>query len=761
MGMQKKNVLIVEDNEEHLELMCRAFAPDSLFQVFPVSEVGDARAVAENNPLALMLIDYKLTGSKGTDLLDEYADKYPIVIITSFGDQELAVQIMKKGAIDYLVKSAETFLTLPKIARSAIREWNLIQEKKNAENALRQSESQYRLLFENMMSGFILCEAITGDNNLPVDFRILATNSIFEKMIGTNDGRLHGKFISEVMPDISKNIFDFFIKTAYENKTFEFEHYISPLRRHLRYRLFCPQHTQLAAIFEDITIQKQHEHIQHKNTRRMRSQIELGNMKTASRFELFDFALAEAIDLTDSKIGFICFYNEKSRQFTLNSWSNSAMKECSVQDKPIVYDLDNTGLWGEAVRQRKYIITNDYQQPNPFKKGIPEGHVAMIRFMNVPLTRSNEIVLVVAVANKETDYTEADVIQLQLLMESTWEIYERKKVQEELQISEENFRNIFNGSSDPIIISDFQSIILDSNKKFEQMFALNKKENASVTFRMNEESCITWAAMMSQTGRKETPPFELTMQNQSGVWRYFEAVIQLIKYNNQNAVLTMLRDITERKFLENTVLKAVIATEEKERDRIARDLHDGVGPLLSTAKLVLQTHLSMPDGDEKKQLGDKAVNLVSDSITSISEISYNLSPHVLNKYGLIKAIETFIAKIRDGVPVEIRLEHNEPGRMNNTVEIILYRIIIELINNCLKHANAKSVKIEVYKLDDNLEIKYSDNGCGFKVDEKIERPMGMGLKNIINRVRSVNGSVTFHDNNGIEIGINIPNISTL
>jgi GAF domain-containing protein len=90
---------------------------------------------------------------------------------------------------------------------------------------------------------------------------------------------------------------------------------------------------------------------------------------------LLDYALEEAISLTNSTLGYIYFYTEAKREFTLNTWSKSVMEVCSVLDPQRVYQLDQTGLWGEAVRQRRSIAVNDFHAPHPWKKEIGRAHV--------------------------------------------------------------------------------------------------------------------------------------------------------------------------------------------------------------------------------------------------------------------------------------------------------------------------------------------------------------------------------------------------
>jgi PAS domain S-box-containing protein len=126
--------------------------------------------------------------------------------------------------------------------------------------------------------------------------------------------------------------------------------------------------------------------------------------------------------------------NEEETVLTMHSWSKEAMAECAISDKPLVYPLETTDLWGEAARQRKPIITNDYTAQNPLKKGLPEGHVKLSRHMNVPILDGGHVVIVAGVGNKDKDYDESDVRQLTLLMEGMWMLLQRQRVQTELQL---------------------------------------------------------------------------------------------------------------------------------------------------------------------------------------------------------------------------------------------------------------------------------------------------------------------------------------
>ncbi len=151
--------------------------------------------------------------------------------------------------------------------------------------------------------------------------------------------------------------------------------------------------------------------------------------------QLLDEALAIALKDTQSEYGYIYHYSETEKEFRLNTWSNGVHNDCRVTEKQTVYKLDATGCWGEAVRQRKPFMLNDYRTDNSFRKGTPEGHVKIRKFLTVPFFSGSDIVAVIGVANKRDNYTEDDIRQLSLLMNNVWKIVEVKEFQEQLKIA--------------------------------------------------------------------------------------------------------------------------------------------------------------------------------------------------------------------------------------------------------------------------------------------------------------------------------------
>ena len=217
----------------------------------------------------------------------------------------------------------------------------------------------------------------------------------------------------------------------------------------------------------------------------------------------------------------------------------------------------------------------------------------------------------------------------------------------------------------------------------------------------------------------------------------FVGVIFIRKIFNLQDQVEKLRQESEQK-----VLSAIINTEETERQTFARELHDGLGPVLSSIKMTLSAIKPDTLTPLNREIINKALNASNDSVTTLKEIANNLSPHLLKNYGLEKAIETFAQQLLS--PTNIKFEsilNFDENHLSEEMKISCYRIVSELINNSIKHANPSVVNLEINETERLLAIKYKDNGCGFEnfqMDTNRKIP-GMGFSNIISRTKSLNG----------------------
>ncbi len=204
---------------------------------------------------------------------------------------------------------------------------------------------------------------------------------------------------------------------------------------------------------------------------------------------------------------------------------------------------------------------------------------------------------------------------------------------------------------------------------------------------------------------------------------------------------SLKRAETERIRSERRLLNAIIYTEEREKKRFAKDLHDGLGPLLSSAKMSLSALGARINDPAGREILLSITHTVNESLSAIREISNNMSPHVLTNLGVASAISAFASKLNmmRGVSIDFRT-NMEGERFDTDREVVVYRAACELINNGMKHSGASKIEIELRRHQKIITLQYLDNGRGFEMEKlSTEEPTGMGIPNIETRVRSVDG----------------------
>lgn len=231
---------------------------------------------------------------------------------------------------------------------------------------------------------------------------------------------------------------------------------------------------------------------------------------------------------------------------------------------------------------------------------------------------------------------------------------------------------------------------------------------------------------------------------------WLKSTAHAIKNNSGDniGVQFISQNITDKKEYEREMLNTIIETEERERMNFAQELHDGLGPLLSAIKIYTQW-LARPDAriSQQEVLTDME-NLVNDASVAIKEISYKLSPHILENFGFIEAIKDFAEKLERSRDIKIEVETNFTKRLSKTSESVLYRVLSECINNTIKHAQASAIRIKIHKYQKKLKIHYADDGVGFNMDDVLNNKPGNGLYNMQNRIESINGYIVFNSQVG-------------
>jgi PAS domain S-box-containing protein len=286
----------------------------------------------------------------------------------------------------------------------------------------------------------------------------------------------------------------------------------------------------------------------------------LSQMTKATLKEITDFALEEGVRLTKSKIGYLAFTNPGETVLKMQAWSKTAMQECAITDKTFEYPLETTGLWGEAVRQRRPIITNDYAVPNPYKKGYPPGHVGINRHMNIPVFDGDRIVAVAGVGNKDDDYDESDVRQLTLLMNGMWWQLKRKRAEEALTAER---KLLIHTCMDGILAHEMSGTLLIFNDTAARILGYNPEE---VIGKLNIRELYAPGHLDEIIAKIHDPAFGGTgiLENYETLMRHKDGTLipiwlsaQVLHEDDREiGIMGHFRDLRERKRMEEELLRS-------------------------------------------------------------------------------------------------------------------------------------------------------------------------------------------------------------
>jgi signal transduction histidine kinase len=219
-------------------------------------------------------------------------------------------------------------------------------------------------------------------------------------------------------------------------------------------------------------------------------------------------------------------------------------------------------------------------------------------------------------------------------------------------------------------------------------------------------------------------------------------IIYMLFRNRQKANAEKLAALKQESELK--VLMALMEGEEKERSRLARELHDGVGGILSATKMHLSILKNEEAVPERSNKFDHTVSMLDNASQEIRTIAHNLSPDILMRYELDAALENFCQKVsNEKLQVDFYFL-GEPLRLKNNFKLIIYRIVQELVNNIIKHAEASHALVQLSLHEQVLSITVEDNGRGFNLTEN----KGLGLHNLKSRVQDIGGQLNIESSEG-------------
>ncbi len=310
--------------------------------------------------------------------------------------------------------------------------------------------------------------------------------------------------------------------------------------------------------------------------------------------------------------------------------------------------------------------------------------------------------------------------------------------------SEQHFKTLFNNSSDDIFVLDMEGNFLEVNQVACDNLGYSPEEFKRMNFRDIKTPKFLDKVDRNLETIRMLGKYRYESENVATSGRVIpvEMNSRIIEYRGKKVILTIARDITERKEVEEKILRTIIQTEERERKRFVADLHDGLAPILSTIKLY--TDILKKGNFKKIDKGEAIANveeLVDMAIKSTREISNNIRPSLLQDFGLAAAIHEFTSYVKATHAVDIEVNTQQYTIDHRGIEeTILYQSVQELINNTLKHSKADHIKIDLKSFDNQIILYYRDNGIGFDLTAELKKNTGYGLNNIINKMKTIKGS---------------------
>ncbi len=330
-------------------------------------------------------------------------------------------------------------------------------------------------------------------------------------------------------------------------------------------------------------------------------------------------------------------------------------------------------------------------------------------------------------------------------------------------ISKNYFNNIFNSVSDIIFIMEKNGKMRDINSAGYALFGYcpaKPDEMNMFDLFQNKDGLTVFQKQLLQSHSVVNMRTKLKDKNGKAI----ECMISANKMEDKGVGIVgyqgIIKDMTKEKETENLVIRTIVDTQEQERERFARDLHDSLGQQLSGIKFFLATlkKMDLSSGKKHDELLSKSEAAINNAAVDLRSICFNLMPRALENFGLSHAITELCRKMEaeGSLSFIISISKNFPP-LNKPLEIAIFRIVQEFINNSIKHGKASEVKITMKSSSEILNITLQDNGVGFD-STSLNKFEGMGLKNVRSRVGSYNGDVKIESvvNRGTRYYLKIP-----
>lgn len=723
-----KRVLVTDDSESVRNYICELLKRDG-YDCEQASSGEEAIRMCSRAQYAIVIMDMILPGMDGAETCksiketEGYAD-VPVLFVTNCKDTACIQQVYESGGSDYIPKPFSDE-ELCYRARHHAELYNAkqlltqeLKKRKRAEAELRENEKRSTQLLDKLNSGVAIYQPVDGGD----DFIILRFNRAAEELDGVKNEEIRGRRLTEIFPGAEHNsLFRLFKQVYISGKPLSYPVNVFDDGKKTVWRenyVYTLPGGELVSVFTDRTEEQQAKSAL-KETEKMfqatfqQSAVGMSFMSLSGHYLRTNDAYCHMLGYGPGEL--------QGKHYSELSHPDSTEGDSKVESR--------------LMKQEKTQITHE-------KKYVRKDGSSLWLHLTIAMIYENE--------------------QPSFILVVYEDINQRKQMEEALKENQEYFRQLAENIEDVFWLEEPDRFIYIS-KAFEEVFCMPRMQINESKEKLYKHICEgdkdrIKQIMADKYSNKHSYTEEFRLTCPGGQEKHIRLKLFPI-HDGGERYAGLASDITEEKQVEQRILEASLNAEQNERRRYAEELHDGLGPLLSSARMYIRA-LVDEEPDKQKELGKKATEIIDLSINSAREISNNLSPHMLSEHGLVRAVRSFTKSILQNSGQKIDINSNmEKERLDELTERTLYRLAEELIHNGVKHSDAEKIRLGIDKKGQQVFMRYADNGKG--IDNAIlesEERSTHGLNNLIIRSKRLGGSIDFDSQpgKGLKVEIRLP-----
>ena len=777
-------------------LIAEDFAPDAELNKIEISKALDnasylvvdnqkdfEKALDKFDP-HLVVSDYlmpQFDGLTALKITQAKSDIIPFILCTGSTNEDIAVECMKQGATDYIIKEHNKRLGVAVINALELRE-NLMQKKQNELlETLRKNnqhilvEASSNLLFASTrkeiyqivtdavgklsIKGFVViseADLVSNMGHLVSVAGIEKYLNWIKKTIGFDPLNFNTTLSLEATRDMKYNKGNL---VRIENGLYEFIEKKLPLPtckliekalkineiQHIGFT--CHQtyaggltlllqnllHPLVAETIEILVKQASQaiEKLQaledaQQNQARLQSLLNIAQFNTDSVNEFLEKALEEILTASQSTAGFIARYHEEVQRADVICWSKEILIKCRSSNLKLQYRLKDTGIWGEAIQQKKAIVLNDFPSTSSFNKDFPLNKLVVKKLLVVPIIFQNQISGVVSVINKDDNYTSSDITQLALMIDVVWKWVRQKMIDLVLFQNREKLRNIMDDS--PIGIASFndKGYLTASNVAFKNVFGL------PLSIHTNHFNLFNHLLLKNEELEKLESEMIIKIEKTLHFSSLEDAFKTKIKYKGRMEVQMTIKKIIINPSNKQSeyILQIEDITERKKIDHAKNEFINTVSHEMRTPLTSIQQALVLISNYFQSNMTEEQINLLniaqrntdrlSKLVTNVLDfqklssflMEINIKPHSINDIILQIMSDLSSFTFNEKVIIETSLERKLPLVLIDKDKIS--QVLINLISNAVKFTPQGTITIGTSYDEEKKQVKVfvKDTGIG-------------------------------------------------